>query len=434
MRYLLYNSAVRAAAPVGALWLRAHARHRPLLARFEPPVPPLAGAPLWVQACSVGEVGVARALLHAMGERFPAYPRLLTASTLAGFRIAQTAGNDIAALTWFPFDTPGAVRRFLGEARPAALVLIETELWPNVLRACAERGVPVLVVNGRISARHYQRYQRLRVLARSLFTQLTAVGAQDETHAARFRELGTPAACVHVTGNTKFDAVPAHVPPHTRQRLRAENGLGKAPVLVFGSTRPGDEALAAACWRTLRDAFPALRLVIAPRHGERLREAMAPFAGEAVLLRSAVKAGHAPAGERVLFLDTVGELVSFYSLADAAVIGGSFYPGVEGHNPLEPAALGVPAVFGPHMDNFAEPARTLLQAQGAKRVYEVGALSGVLHDLLGDATLRRNMGTRARKCVLDNQGATGRNLELLAGLIGPEVSASVTSHALPHTR
>lgn len=412
MPYWLYNAAWSAAAPLGAWWLKHHALHHELVARFDPGIPSFDAPPLWLQACSIGEVNTARPILEAMRERFPDIPRLLTASTAAGKVLAQKNCRQ-AEIGWFPFDARKSVKRFLDRAKPRALVLLETELWPNVLRETARRGIPVILINGRISDKHLGRYRRFRGFYRKVLANMTAIGAQNELHAGRFAELGADPACIHVTGNTKFDGVITAVDPKTRARTRAENGFtADCPILIFGSTRPGDEVLAAKCWTVLRRTFPKLRLIVAPRHTDRLNDAMAAF-DEPVIRRSDIRNGVRASGERVMILDTVGELVAFYAIATVAVIGGSFYPGVNGHNPLEPAALGVPTLFGPYMSNFPDPARVLLQARGAVEVAAPEELCGRLMALLEDPAEQRQVGTRGRKAVLDHQGAIARNLDLI---------------------
>jgi 3-deoxy-D-manno-octulosonic-acid transferase len=341
----------------------------------------------------------------------------LTASTATGQELARKIVKD-AAVAWFPFDTLTAVRGFLERVAPRALVLIETELWPNVLRETRRTGAPVIVVNGRLSDRRLPRYTRFRPFIKPIFQQITHAGVQTPLYAERFAWMGVDPARIRVTGNTKFDAVATEMDAKLRGRLRLENFFpANAPILLFGSTRPGDEALAAACWKTLRDAFPALRLVVAPRHLARLADAIAPF-DEPVFRRTEVKAGRAYGGERIFFLDTVGELSQFYALASVAVIGGSFYPGVNGHNPLEPAALGVATVFGPFMSNFQEPARALIAQRGAVQVAQPGALSGALAALIADSAERRHLGTLGRKVVLENRGAIARNVDLIAEALG----------------
>lgn len=421
MRMLLYNLALAAATPPARWWLRRHPRYQALTARFAPPVPALARRPIWVQACSVGEVNTVLPLIDALRVRFPEQEILLTVSTVAGHARAVAALGP-EHVTWFPFDTRGAARRFVRAVRPVALVLVETELWPNVIAACAAEGVPVLVANGRLSDRHQHRYKRLRWWYRPLLRGITAAGMQTEQHAVRMIDLGLPESRVRVTGNLKFDSARDRVAGRDRQRLRIENGFRpQGQVLFFASTRPGDEVLASACWTTLREEYPELRLVVAPRHPERA-DGVPELFGEPVLRRTEVKAGRPPRGERVFLLDTLGELDQFLSLASVAVIGGSFYPGVNGHNPLEAAALGIPVVFGPYMGNFEDPASLLVAGGGARQVACPEDLYLALSKLLGDAAAQRQMGTRARKTVLDGQGASAANAALLAEVLSGSFS------------
>lgn len=417
MMHLLYDVATSLAAPAVAAFLGFRPKYRPLIARFSPRLgKSRGGLPIWVHACSVGEVSVAKPLIAAMRRRWPEAPHLLTTSTINGHALAQSCGAD-AEIAWFPMDHPWVVRRFFDRAQPRALVLIETELWPNVLREAHRRAVPVVLVNGRISDKHFARYMRFKALLRSGLARLSAAGMQNDEYADRIVAIGAPREVVHVTGNIKFDGVATSLEADLVARLRAESGLSPgAPTLVFGSTRPGDEALAARCWSVLRDEFPSLRLVIAPRHLERLREALAPF-DEPVIRRTEVLQGRRPTSERVFVLDTVGELVSFYGLASIAVIGGSFYPGVNGHNPLESAALGIPTVFGPYMRNFMDPARVLLEAQGARQAPGPEALTDMLRGLLRAPEEAARMAQRGREAVLANRGALERNLDLIASVL-----------------
>jgi 3-deoxy-D-manno-octulosonic-acid transferase len=404
------------AAPVGAAYLALSPRHRALLARFAPPVPVLPAPPLWLHACSVGEVGVAKPLVGALRAAFPNLPLLLTCSTATGHALALDSLPDVPR-TWFPFDQRAAVARFFEKARPRLLTLIETEVWPNVMREAARRAAPVALVNARISAKHFERYRRHAWLLRPAFERLTAVGAQNDEYAARFATLGVDPARIRITGNTKFDGLTTVVDAAVLARLRRECGIAEGlPVLVFGSTRPGDESLAATCWKTLREQFPDLKLVVAPRHVQRLGEAVAAF-DEPLLLRSESRAGRVPKGERVVIVDTLGELVSLYALATVAVIGGSFYAGVNGHNPLESVALGVLTIFGPYMSNFPDPAHVLVRSEGAVRVPAPDSLLEVLRGLLADPGRRAAIGRRGRKAILANQGALQRTVALLTELI-----------------
>ena len=413
--YALYDIATTFMAPCGALWLCVHPRYRCLLGRFAPEVPPLDRPPVWVQACSFGEVQAVMPLIESLHKRHAELPVLLSASTVTG-RAAARSGKHNALSTWFPFDHRWVVERFVRRARPKLLVLMETELWPNVLRVARRHGVPVALANGRLSERHFVRYARWHRLFRGVFDCLTVAGVQDEVQAERFMRLGVSAERVHATGNIKFEGVRTAVPVEEQAALRREAGFGEhTPVLIFGSTRSGEEAIAARCWSVLRNEFPDLRLVVAPRHPERIHDVLREFT-EPVLRRSEVRSGRAPKGERVLIVDTMGELVSFYSIATVAVVGGSFQRRVNGHNPLEPAGLGVPTVFGPHMRDFVDPARVLVECGGAKQL-PVGELLPTLRELLGDPDARAAMSTRARDAIARNQGATERTVDLLEPLL-----------------
>ncbi len=419
---LAYDVLTTLAAAPGAAYLAVRPEYRPLLRRFAPPVPArLDGAPIWVQACSMGEVNAARPILEAMAARWPGIPILLTTSTLAGRRQAEKTAGTIP-VTWFPFDHRVCVGHFLERLGPRLLVLLETEVWPNAVWGARRRSVPVAVLNGRISDKHIRRYRRMKGFWRPVFGALSAVCAQNGEYADRLRELGTDETAVHVTGNTKFEGVRTEFPRVEVEVLRGQMGIpADAPVMVFGSMRPGDERLAAACWADLKTRIPGLRLILVPRHLERVGEVCASFE-EPLLLRSEVRGGRTPAGERVLVVDVMGELVGFYAIATVAVIGGSFYPGVEGHNPLEPAALGIPTVFGPYMRNFIDPARALLEGDGALQT-DADHLRESLATLFDDAEARERLAGKGRSAVLANQGAIARSLDVLEPLLNPSPAA-----------
>lgn len=409
LTYLLYGLVWSLVFPLLAVVLACRPRYRPLMNRFAPRVPPFVDRPVWIHACSVGEVTTAKPILESLNRRWPDLPICLTVSTRTGMELANTLAAD-CALTWFPFDQPGVVRRFIHELRPRLLVLVETELWPTVLHEMAQTDIPVALVNGRISDKHFPRYKRMESFLRPFLKNIGVAAMQDDEYARRLTELG--AEHVHVAGNTKFDGVEMEVERDKQGALRAALGISEdETVIVFGSTRPGDEKLAASCWQGLHDAFPLLRLVIAPRHLERVDEAIACF-DEPILMRS--KSEIDKVDSRVSLLDTHGELRIAYSLATVAVIGGSFFPGVEGHNPLESAALGVPTVFGPYMANFRDPAERLVASGGAVQVESDAALLNTLRELLNDHARCEAIGARGREIVIENQGAIERNLDLLA--------------------
>lgn len=408
-----YDIANAVARPLAIVWLAVSPKHRPLLARFAPYVPQTKDRPLWLHACSVGEVNTAIPLIDAFRQRHPQIPVVLTTSTIAGHELARDKCQGAYRLTWFPVDHRRIVRRFITALDPRALVLIETEIWPNVIKEARRHGAPVVMLSGRLSDKHVRRYERFKGLLGPVFAKITLAGMQNEKYRERIVALGTDPKAVCVTGNTKFDAVSSFVEPGWRGRLKEENGFAPGhPVLIFGSTCPGDEQLAADCWEALKDEIPNLRIILAPRHLRRLAEAAAPF-NEGILRRTQIKRGLSHGDERIFLLDTMGELVQFYAAATVAVIGGSFFPGVDGHNPLEPAALGVPTVFGPHMLNFEDFARVLLKAGGAVQAPSPEDLLPTLKRLLSDSKARIDIAKKGRKAVEENKGAINKNLDLL---------------------
>lgn len=416
MPYTLYSAALALLAPAAKTYLAFHPTHRLLLGRFYPGSDLVAGshiAPVCVHACSVGEVAIAARLLDFAATRFPELPHLVTTSTRTGLQQAQKA-LPCTPRDWLPFDTRSAVRRFYEAHRPRALILLETELWPNLIIRARDFKVPVLIFNGRLSDKHFDTYMRYRRFFAPALGALAAVAAQDDDHAARFAQLGIPVSRIHVLGTMKFDGVCMERDETKIQRILRENRLNpEAPIILFGSTRPGDEPLAAASFDLVRAKHPTAQLIIAPRHPERIEEAMEPFGGR-VRRRSRIQTGAYQPESNVLFLDTLGELNDFYHVATVAVIGGSMIAGVNGHNPIEPAALGIPTVFGRHMRNFEAPAAALLKAGGAVKVENPDKLGETLIRLLSDSKLRNRIGAAGQDTIRSNQGATERHLDLLA--------------------
>lgn len=412
-----YRATLWPAAPIAAAWFALTPRLRPHLARFHPDVPECNQRPIWIHACSVGEVTTALPLLRAMRDRWPHATWLLTVSTPTGMTLARE--QSPVPVTWFPLDHPRTIRRFFDDARPRAIVLVETELWPGVLAEAHARGIPVALVTGRLSDDESDNYRRLAPLWRPVLRPLAVAAMQTDLYADRIAALGLDRDRIVVTGNIKYDAAPPPVSTNERLALRAELGIAPdAPVLVFGSTRDGDEALAAQCYRHLRNQHPRLRMIVAPRHLDRLRAAQQALADLPASNRSTGPA----TDDRIILLDTHGELRRIYAVATLAVVGGSFYPGVNGHNPIEPAAQGIATVFGPHMRNFADIAAYLLAESAALQVPDPGELPGQLETLLADVAHRTQLGEAALRVVRKNQGALARTLDTIA----PIISAALT--------
>jgi 3-deoxy-D-manno-octulosonic-acid transferase len=378
---------------------------------------PVAPGGLWIHAVSVGEVRLALLLLVAVRERHPGLPVTVTTGTPTGRALAErgvpgTSPPDRVA--FLPIDRRGPMGRFLERIRPAALLLVETEIWPNLLRLCAERGVPVSFVNGRISPRSFPRYRRVRWFLRRCLGDVTLFAMQSEEDAERIRALGAPPERVRVTGNMKFDLpLPRSAAgPAARERLGIP---ADRPLFVAGSTAPGEERAAAEALRALRRIDPRTLLVLAPRHPEDFAAAETRLI--AAGLRVARYSGPFPGRETdAVLVDAMGVLPDLYAAADLVFVGGSLVSR-GGQNPLEPASLGRPVLFGPDMENFADAARALVAAGGGFVVRDGGDLGRQAARLLADAGARRAAGEAARRAVESGRGALPRTLAFLEGLM-----------------
>ncbi len=411
---LLVAGALPLVVPALALADRVRDKRRPSLASRlarRPPALPRGG--LWLQAVSVGEVELARRLLVELSAR-DSTPVLLTATTATGLELARRTLEGRATVMPCPLDLPGAVRRVLEAACPAALALVETELWPEMLHQAGRRRVPVAVVNARLSEGAFVRYRRVRWPLRSLLEPVTRVLARSPADAERFAALGVPAPRLVVTGNVKYDLDADRTPLPWVDRLR-ELARGR-PVVVAGSTMAGEEELVTDAVARLRRSGLDPFLVLAPRHPERFDVVARGLAEEglAVARRSQPED---PAGADMLLLDTIGELGRAYRFAAAAFVGGSLAP-TGGHNPLEPAVWGVPVLTGPHVHNFAEVYDALLAAGAARVVGDAGSLAGALGEWLVDETARRRAGAAGQGVVAANRGALRRTVDELLALMG----------------
>ena len=420
---LLYICLAYCLLPValaGVLWrgLRDRAWWEALPERFGYG-PRAAPGGIWVHAVSVGEVQAAAALLHALAARHPGLPLLLTTATPTGRQRARSLFGAGVSVRWLPYDLPGPVGRFLDRVQPRLAIVLETELWPNLYHACGRRGIPLVLASARLSARSLARYRWLAPLIRATLRQLSAIAAQSATDAARFAALGADPARTHVTGNVKFDFALAEDAAATAARgaaLRLALGAAARPVWVAGSTHAGEEEQVLAAHALVRARLPAALLVLVPRHPPR-------FASAAALLRRqgarfvTRSSGEPPdAGTEILLGDTLGELTLFYAAADVAFVGGSLVP-VGGHNLLEPAALGLPVLAGPHTASTAAIAALLLEAGGAHVVSDAATLAAQVTHYLAGPQARRRDGEAARAVVAANRGALARLLALVEPLL-----------------
>jgi 3-deoxy-D-manno-octulosonic-acid transferase len=367
---------------------------------------------LWVHAVSVGEVRSAAPLVAALVERYPAHRVVVTTMTPTGSDQVRALFGDRVSHCYVPYDFPDAVRRFFDRVRPEVAVIAETEFWPNIFAECGRRRVPLLLVNGRVSQVSLRGYLRVPKIARAMLANADLLCAQTRVDAQRLRNLGAPEHLVHVTGNLKFDVeLPAQLLDDALA-LRAHWGTAR-PVWIAASTHAGEERKVLDAFAWLKRRYPALLLVLVPRHPERFgaAAALSRRRGFAVALRSRAP-GPLAAGTEVLVGDTMGELQRLYAAADVAFIGGSLVPH-GGQNLLEACAVEVPVVFGPHMFHFEEISAMALERGAARQVHDVQTLAEAVALYLDQPDLRRAAGRAAHTLVADNRGALGRTLDLV---------------------
>ncbi len=356
-----------------------------------------------LHAVSVGEVNALRALVPLLVEQADV---IVSVTTDTGLKQAQSLFGERAhcEVVRYPLDCSWMVKRFLDAVRPDVVGLVELEVWPNFIKGCAKRGIPVGIINGRLSARSFKGYRRFRFFIGPTFRRLGFACVQDQDYADRIEAMGVPIDRIEITGSMKWDSVDAsvHAGPCAKAIEIAEAmGIDRdKPIVVAGSTGPGEEAL-------LDQAIPDdVQLVIAPRKVERFGEAADAVPG--CVRRST---GECRAGATRFVLDTIGELSAVYELADVVIIGRSFFD-LFGSDPIEPAALGKPVVIGPAHSDFAQAMEVLLEGQAIQVVDRQG-VGAAVRALLGDELAREAMGQRARDCVLGQQGASNRHTEVL---------------------
>ncbi len=452
---IAYGAAVVAAAPY---WLIAPKARRKVAAAFRHrlgrDIPELSpgGTVVWVHAVSVGEVNATPALVKTLLDARAGLRIVVSTTTETGHaRGGQLfGGNGRVTLIRFPLDFSSAIDRALTRLRPAAVALMELEVWPNLVARCHERGIPVLVVNGRLTEYSFNGYRRLKPLIAPTFARLSAVGAQDETFAARFIALGTPPERVRVTGTMKFDTAQVADTIDGADALAAAVALrpDAEPIFVAGSTGPGEEQILLTVYRALLQRHPTLRLVIVPRHPPRFDEVAGLIEREGFpLLRRSRPAGGTGIGDPlaapmpstprdpgnalisnelprpVVLGDTMGELRKFYALATVVFVGRTLIdlgPRQRGSDMIEPAALGRPTIVGPWTQNFADAMSHFRAVDAIRVVTGAAQLESAVGDALADPATAATLGRRARDTVRSQQGATARHAEMiLSSLANP---------------
>lgn len=369
-------------------------------------------ADIWIHAVSLGEVQAAESLIKHFLDRYPDAGVMVTTTTPTGSERVRSLFDDSVLHVYTPFDLARIMNRFLEAVRPRLAVVMETEIWPNMLRACERRDIPVVLANARMSARSAQGYARLPRFSRETLGRFAAIAAQSASDAARFRALGVPEDRVQVTGSIKFDVRRPGDLFEQAEVMRRDWDI-RRPVWVAASTHDGEEEQVLSAHREVLAHLPLALLVLVPRHPERFDRVAALVEREGFEL--ARRSTGEPCGERIsLYLgDTMGELPVFLAAADAAFIGGSLVP-IGGHNPLEAAAVGVPVAVGPHVFNFSQIAELLVMEGAAVQVQSAQELAECMRGWLSDAEVRARIGEQGRRVVQENQGALQRLLDLVA--------------------
>ena len=417
----LYTLGLCALAPRALLHLLTGGKYgtalRARLGRVPSQLPPCRGA-IWLHAVSVGEVHAARGLMPHLRALLPDVPIVLSTTTPTGQAIAQNAGADAAF--YMPLDMPTAVRAYVEVLEPSALLLVETEIWPNLLRACHDRQVPVAIVNGRLSAKSAKRYARLSRWWPAPVGMLDVVCARTDDEATRFAAIGVSPERVVTTGNLKADAEALRPPPELGTALGEALQLDPdRPLIVAGCTMDHEEEKVLLAFRRIQDRHPEASLLIAPRHPERFDEVdgLVRNAGFTCRRRSAPLPGPVD----VFLLDTIGELPAAYGLGDVAFVGGSLVP-TGGHNLLEPAIQSRAVLFGPNTDNFSLLAEQLVRSGGGIRVADAEALAREANRLLGDRGLRDRTGRLAYEVARHDAAAGIRTARVLLQRLRPRAS------------
>jgi 3-deoxy-D-manno-octulosonic-acid transferase len=377
----------------------------------------IAGRPvIWVQAVSVGEVIVANIVIKELRRLLPQHAIVLTTTTPTGQAMALKLLGEEALVSYFPFDLPGLVKRFIAQINPCLFVMMEAEIWPNVIRYCRKTGVKVALVNGLISDRAFKSYSRFTVFMKTVLAQVDLLAMQTAEGATRVGRLGAPEERIRMVGNAKFDQAYPEFGLEVKQEFLQQYQWEEAdPILVAASTHKGEEPIVITAFQTLLAETPSFKLILAPRHPERGEE-VAVLLKEAGLSFKRRSTGQGAATPQVVLLDTFGELGLAFNVADLVFMGGSLTP-VGGHNVLEAAAQFKPVIYGPYMYKTRESQRLLEEVDAGFTVHDAVELAATVRRLRSDSVLYEKRGRAAYQAVLRNKGSAAQMAALVAALL-----------------
>jgi 3-deoxy-D-manno-octulosonic-acid transferase len=374
---------------------------------------------IWLHAVSLGEFVAAIPMVRALLQQYPDLPLTITSMTITGSnRIYQEFGNQVYHY-YVPYDLPSVVKRFLKKVQPKLIIILETELWPNILHYCGKQHIPVLLSNARLSQRSMQGYQRIAKSTRAMLQNITLLAAHAQTDAERFVELGLPASRVVITGSIKFEIV--NSPSIFEQAAVLRHQFAQRLVWIAASTHEGEEKQVLNAFQTILKTVPEALLILVPRHPERFTQVkeLCSKQGFHVITRSS---GEPCSMITQIFLgDTMGELKLFYAASDVAFVGGSLVA-IGGHNVLESIGLNIPTITGPNMFNFSEINTLLLQAKAIKQINNQAELAQAVISLLQEPTARAEMQRNGEKVLSQNRGALQKNLDLVQQILSTEVA------------
>ena len=423
MNKTLYSCLFYLVLPLVALSLWLRSLKTPAYAqrvgeRFSYGLPMMSPGGIWVHAVSIGESIAAAQMIRGLMERHPTLAIAVTCMTPTGSECIQTlfANEPRVQHCYLPYDLPCAAKRFLDRVQPKIAVIMETELWPNYIHACAQREIPVVLANARMSVRSAKGYARFTKLTEQMLSQMSLFAVQTQTEAQRFMSLGARQETVEVTGSIKFDLTIGPLLPKRAAALREQWGASERPVWIAASTHEGEDEVVLDAHRQLMARYPNMLLILVPRHQERFSPMfeLCGKLGFAAVRRS--RGDPVTAQTSVLLGDTIGELLFLYALADIAFVGGSLVP-TGGQNPLEPAALALPVIMGPHLFNFLEISEMMRAAGALREVDDAEGLAEVVCQLFELPQNAIKMGEAGLAVIQANQGALKRLLDCLGRMI-----------------